>query len=40
MHTESWEAAYHRAVLEVDRQKMLERILAARQAISYRLQGL
>ena len=40
MHTENWEAAYHRAVLEVDRQKMLERIVAARQAISDRLQGL
>ena len=40
MHTENWEAAYHRAVLEVDRQKMLEGIVAARQAISDRLQGL
>ena len=40
MNTENWETAYHRAVLEVDGQKMLERIVAARQAISYHLQGL
>jgi len=36
----NWETAYHRAVLEVDRQKMPGRIVAARQAISYRLQRL
>ena len=36
----NWETAYHRAVLEVDRQKMPERIVAAHQAISNRLQGL
>ena len=40
MNTENWEAAYHRAVLEVDRQRMPERIVAARQAITDRLQGL
>ena len=40
MHTEKWEATYHRAVLEVDRQRMPERIVAARQAISNRLQDL
>jgi len=37
---DKWEPVYHRAVLEVDRQKMPERIVAARQAISNRLQGL
>jgi hypothetical protein len=37
---EGWEAVYHRAVLEVDRQKVLEHIVAARQAIGERLQGL
>ena len=36
----NWETAYHRAVLEVDREKLPERIVAARQAISNRLQGL
>jgi hypothetical protein len=40
MSTEEWQAAYHSAVLEVDREKMPERIVAARQAISNRLQGL
>ena len=40
MHTEKWETAYHSAVLEVDRQKMPERIIAARQAITDRLRGL
>ncbi len=40
MHTEKWEATYHRAVLEVDRQRMPERIVAARQAMSNRLQDL
>jgi hypothetical protein len=40
MSTEEWQAAYHSAVLEVDREKMPERIVAARQAISNRLRGL
>ena len=39
-NTENWEASYHRTVLEVDRQRMPERIVAARQAIADRLQGL
>ena len=37
---DKWEPVYHRAVLEVDRQKMPERIVVARLAISNRLQGL
>lgn len=37
---EKWEEVYYRAVLEVDRQKMPERIVVARQAIEGRLQGL
>ena len=37
---EKWEGAYHRAVLEVDRQIMPERIAAARQAIGERLREL
>jgi hypothetical protein len=35
-----WEEVCHRAVLEVDREKMPERIVAARQAIGSRSQGL
>jgi hypothetical protein len=38
--SEKWEAVYHRAVLEADRHKMPERIVAARRAIGERLQGL
>jgi hypothetical protein len=37
---EKWQEVYHRAVLEVDYQKMPERIVAARRAIGERLRGL
>lgn len=40
MNNGNWVEVYHRAVLEVDGQKMPERIVAARQAIGERLQGL
>jgi hypothetical protein len=39
MNTE-WEVVYHCAVLEVDRQLIPERIVAARQAIRERLRAL
>ena len=35
-----WQAAYHAAVLETDRHKLLERIQAAESAISKRLQAM
>ena len=38
--SEKWEAVCHRALLEVDGQKMPERIVAARRAIGERLRGL
>lgn len=37
---EKWQEIYHRAVLEVDCQKMPERIVAARRAIGERLRSL
>ena len=37
---EKWQEAYYLAVVEVDAQKMPERIAAARQAIGERLQAL
>ena len=40
MNNATWEEAYIQAALEVDKSKMTERLLAARQAIRERLQEL
>lgn len=40
MNNENWEQVYRLAVLEVDGQKMPERISAARQSIAERLRAI